>query len=66
MDRGRIVETGRHAQLLTRNGLYARLYRTQFAAEQDTVPLETGPGFSLRPFAEEEKVGAAAATAEGA
>ncbi|MBV8493139.1 MAG: ATP-binding cassette domain-containing protein [Alphaproteobacteria bacterium] len=34
LDRGRIVESGRHAQLLARNGLYARLYETQFA-EQD-------------------------------
>ena len=31
MDRGRIVETGKHAQLLARGGLYARLYETQFA-----------------------------------
>ncbi|MGA8662490.1 MAG: ABC transporter ATP-binding protein [Candidatus Cybelea sp.] len=31
VDRGRIVESGRHATLLARGGLYSRLYRTQFA-----------------------------------
>jgi ATP-binding cassette subfamily B protein len=31
VDEGRIVESGRHATLLARNGLYSRLYRTQFA-----------------------------------
>jgi len=31
-DHGRIVEIGRHADLLARGGLYASLYRNQFAA----------------------------------
>jgi ABC-type multidrug transport system fused ATPase/permease subunit len=30
VDAGRIVESGSHGELLLRNGLYARLYRTQF------------------------------------
>ncbi len=30
MDRGRVVEIGPHEELLTRGGLYARLYHTQF------------------------------------
>jgi ATP-binding cassette, subfamily B, bacterial MsbA len=38
MDRGRIVETGRHAQLLAADGLYARLCRTQFATERQRAP----------------------------
>ena len=32
VERGRIVERGTHDQLLARGGLYARLYREQFAA----------------------------------
>lgn len=31
IDRGRIVESGTHAQLLMENGVYASLYHTQFA-----------------------------------
>jgi ATP-binding cassette subfamily B protein len=34
MRRGEIVEDGSHEELLTRGGLYARLYRRQFAPAQ--------------------------------
>jgi len=30
MDRGQIVESGTHPELLKQSGLYARLYETQF------------------------------------
>ncbi|MEE8337347.1 MAG: ABC transporter ATP-binding protein [Dehalococcoidia bacterium] len=33
LDEGRIVERGRHAELLERGGLYASLYREQFAEQ---------------------------------
>ena len=37
VDRGRIVETGRHSELLDRGGLYARLYAMQFAEQHAAV-----------------------------
>ena len=30
MENGRVVEIGSHDELITRSGLYARLYHTQF------------------------------------
>jgi subfamily B ATP-binding cassette protein MsbA len=34
LERGRIVEAGKHAELLAKDGVYAKLYRMQFAAER--------------------------------
>jgi ATP-binding cassette subfamily B protein len=33
LEGGRVVDTGTHAELLARGGLYAELYRTQFSAQ---------------------------------
>jgi ATP-binding cassette, subfamily B, bacterial MsbA len=44
MDRGHIVERGKHAQLLARGGLYARLYQTQFATEEEPALLAAEAG----------------------
>jgi len=34
LERGRIVESGKHAELLAHEGVYAKLYRMQYAAER--------------------------------
>jgi ATP-binding cassette subfamily B protein len=43
IDAGRVVERGRHSELLNAGGLYAELYHTQFAEQaSDEVPAEQG------------------------
>src|SRR5690606_13456942 len=39
IDRGRIVEQGRHDDLIAQGGLYAGLYETQFSRERNGAPL---------------------------
>jgi ATP-binding cassette subfamily B protein len=43
VDEGRIVEVGDHDSLLARGGLYAELYRTQFAPQADIVGTPLAP-----------------------
>ena len=48
LDGGRVVEQGRHAELLARGGLYARLFATQFHPQEARgelqVPAAGQPG----------------------
>ncbi|WP_242893567.1 ABC transporter ATP-binding protein [Actinomadura litoris] len=44
IDDGRVAERGRHEELLLRGGLYAELYRTQFARQRDGEGLDAPSG----------------------
>ncbi len=44
IDGGRVVERGSHASLLAENGLYAELYRTQFADQEEDETVAEGAG----------------------
>jgi ATP-binding cassette, subfamily B, bacterial len=46
LDQGRVVERGKHADLVAAGGLYAELYRTQFAVSDSPAP----------PFAEDIEI----------
>ncbi len=46
MDRGRIVEIGRHEELLAREGAYASLYRAQLQHQDRTEPVSTEDALS--------------------
>jgi ATP-binding cassette subfamily B protein len=37
MDQGRIVDSGTHAELVARGGLYARLAAMQFGTDRDVA-----------------------------
>jgi subfamily B ATP-binding cassette protein MsbA len=47
LDQGRVAESGTHAELLAHNGIYARLYRTQFS-DQEAVSGEQQAASSRR------------------
>jgi len=41
MERGKIIETGTHSELLTKKGVYKRLYELQFADEEELIPVSS-------------------------
>jgi ATP-binding cassette, subfamily B, bacterial len=44
IEAGRVIERGQHASLLAADGLYADLYRTQFARQETAMPAAPVPG----------------------
>ena len=42
LERGRVAETGSHAELVTRNGLYARLIRRQLGGAREAIAADGG------------------------
>jgi ABC-type multidrug transport system fused ATPase/permease subunit len=45
LDEGRIVQVGSHTQLVEQDGLYRRLYETQFRAEAYRTAIAPAPAF---------------------
>lgn len=48
IDQGKIVERGKHEELLDKGGLYSELYKTQFSDEKIKMKSAAGPGFEPR------------------
>ena len=56
VDGGRVVERGRHDELLAAGGLYAELYRIQFQSQARRRRLPTQPPARLRPAGHSARV----------